>query len=81
VPETKQKQYGFPTVPIISYFKSAPVLMRRRCQQTENTRFSNNFKVTQSCEAMTSLFDGNFPPRSIIFIAHAEFVIVNGVML
>jgi len=38
-------------------------------------------KVTQSCDAMTWLFDCNVNRHSTVIIAHAEFVIVNGVML
>ena len=49
----------------------------RRRQRTENTRFSTKFKVTQSCETMTWLFDCNFLRYSVIFIDHVEFVIHN----
>ena len=47
--------------------------------EQNNARFLTKFKVTQSCEAMTWLFDCNVPPHSIIYTAPA--VIVNEVML
>ena len=44
-------------------------------------KISNEVEGDKSFEAMTWLCDCNFPRHSIIFIVHAEFVIVNEVVL
>ena len=53
----------------------------RRRQRNRKYKIFNQVQGDSVLEAAIWFFECNFPPHSIIFIANAEFVIVNEVML
>ena len=61
--------------------EAAPAKWRAAESANWKYKILTKSKVTQSCDAMTWLFDCNVNRHSTVIIAHAEFVIVNGVML